>query len=77
MYIRDDIYYCDCCGQFYDIKTDRRVELNLDDYAESVPGFVRKVMADRERIASQPNRTTHVMRRRKSKSSRGFGKFKR
>lgn len=75
-YVRDDIYYCGCCAQFYDIQTDELVELNLEDYAQAAPGFIRKVMADRERIASQPNRRPHVMKRRKPKSSKGFGKSK-
>jgi hypothetical protein len=44
-YIREDIYYCSGCGQFFDELTDKRLEIS---YAEMPAEFAIQVMSDRQ-----------------------------
>lgn len=67
-YIRDDIYYCSKCGQFYDRKTHVLVHV---PYTEMPAEFALKVMSDRQ----QPFRPCHAKRRanKARKDNQGFG----
>lgn len=69
-YIRDDIYYCSGCGQFFDNKTDRQVEVS---YTEMPADFALEVMKDRQNVS----KACHTQKRAKKRSrpqNRGFGK---
>lgn len=61
-YTRDDIYYCDCCGFFYDRITDKLVHVGL----EELPAvFALEVMADRQK--SDRGKQLQLKRLRKPK----------
>lgn len=68
IYIREDIYYCSKCGHFYDIKTDRLVDV---PYTEMTAEFAMKVMRDRQ----VPFRPCHARNRARKarKTDKGFG----
>ena len=44
IYSRDDIYYCPCCGLFYDIKTHSEVQVPFEELPIE---FAIQVMRDR------------------------------
>lgn len=63
-YQRDDIYYCDCCAEFYDIKTHELVNLKISD----IPlDMALLVLAARKKLKG--NNHHHPKTRRKH---RGF-----
>jgi len=63
---RDDIYYCDCCAEFYDIKTHELVNLKISD----IPlDMALLVLAARQKLKG--NNHHHPKTRRKP---RGFGR---
>ena len=68
-YLRDDIYYCPGCGEFFDEVTDKLVDV---PYTEIPADFALEVMATRKR----PFRSCHVRRgvKRVKKTWRGFAK---
>ena len=67
-YIRDDIYYCKGCGQFFDLVTDKLIEV---PYSEMPADFALRVMNDRQ----QPFKPCHTRRRGKAKkTAKGFDK---
>lgn len=68
-YLRDDIYYCPGCGEFFDELTDKLVEV---PYTEMPADFALEVMSVRQR----PFRSCHAKRRvkRVKKTWRGFAK---
>jgi hypothetical protein len=63
-YMRDDIYYCECCGVFYDRKTHETVNVGLHEIPAD---FALEVMADRQQNAARKQR-------RERSKSRGFSK---
>lgn len=66
-YIRDDIYYCSCCGDFYNRYTHLRMEV---PYTQMPADFALKVMEDRQKLSDK------AQARRKDKQDRkakGFG----
>ena len=65
-YERDDIYYCDCCASFYDIDTNKRVDINLCDLPTD---FAGQVLDDRIKLENIKQRSTNTRRQ-----PRGFGK---
>ena len=44
-YVRDDVYYCECCGKFYNRKTHLTVDIPLTDLPAD---FAIEVMVDRQ-----------------------------
>lgn len=56
MYQRDDIYYCDCCAEFYHSKTNQRVEIQ---FSEMPARFAAEVKARRVKLSKQKNRKSH------------------
>lgn len=67
-YIRNDIYYCSDCGQFYKELTDQQVEV---PYSEMPAEFALKVMNHRKRPS---NRCHGIKRKPKPKQQgKGFG----
>ena len=70
MYTRNDIYYCECCGKFYNQTTEQEVEVSLDELIE-YPDFRVQVERDRKRTG----RGSHLKKAKGAqKSARGFGK---
>ncbi len=70
MYARDDIFYCNCCGYFYQEVTEARVEVSLDELIE-YPDFLAMVKADRKRLG----RGAHLKKAKDAqKSAKGFAK---
>ncbi len=69
-YQRDDIYLCPGCGQFYDIDTDKLVEIPYWDMPAS---FALEVMSIRKKQFNP----CHARRRSKFTKVRGqgFGKL--
>lgn len=69
-YQRDDIYYCNGCGRFYDNLTDKLVHVELWELPAE---FALEVMADRQQ------RYTFCHARKRAKAikvkGRGFGKL--
>lgn len=59
-YDRDDIYYCNCCASFYDIKTHKLVDINLYDLPIE---FAGQVLDDRMRLDGIKQRSTKIRRR--------------
>jgi hypothetical protein len=60
-YLRDDIYFCECCGYFFDIQTNKLVDVPL----ETIPAEVAiEVMTFRQGVKNRP----HTRKKRK-----GFG----
>lgn len=71
-YLRDDIYYCDCCGEFHDSKTDQPVDVPL----HTLPAdFALLVMQHRQTISNPTHRTVTRRRRPKQRKRNGFGKW--
>lgn len=69
-YIRNDIYYCRGCGQFFDDLTDKLVEVS---YTEMPAEFALEVMKDRQK-ASKVCHSQKRAKRRSRPQNRGFGK---
>lgn len=57
MYQREDIYYCDCCAEFYDLKTNQKVEV---EFSEMPVCFAAQVRKKRQKLAKQKNRRPHT-----------------
>lgn len=67
-YMRDDIYYCPDCGQFFDEQTQKLIEVL---YTEMPTDFAGRVMQDRK----NPSNKCHSQQRRRKGSnakSKGF-----
>lgn len=64
-YMRDDIYYCECCGAFYDRQTHEVVHIGLHEIPAD---FALEVMQDRQQNAMKKQQ------REQRKRSRGFAK---
>jgi len=65
-YQRDDIYYCSCCAEFYDIKTHELVNLKISD----IPlDMALLVMDARQKLKGNNHRSTKTRRK-----PRGFGR---
>jgi len=64
-YMRDDIYYCNCCGVFYDRQTHETVNVGLHEIPADL---ALEVMADRQQNAARKQR------REQRKQSKGFSK---
>lgn len=70
LYERDDIFYCPGCGNFFDIATEKQVEVDLNTLSDR--NFVASVMRDRKKA----KRCTHLKKARPNKQAspkRGFG----
>lgn len=67
-YIREDIYYCSGCAQFFDELTDKLVEVS---YKEMPTDFAEQVKRDRQR----KSKCGHSRRKPKWKKppANGFG----
>lgn len=66
-YLRDDIYICPECGQFFDCLSDVLVEV---PYSEMPADFAIEVMS----IRKKPSACRHKVRRsKKSKPGKGKG----
>ncbi len=65
-YIRDDIYFCEGCGQFFDIETDKLVEV---PYWEMPAQWALTVMEIRKRKI----KPCHVAKRSKAVKVKGKG----
>lgn len=63
-YMRDDIYFCEGCGEFYDIETDRLVEI---PYWEIPAQFALTVMEIRKRQVNP----CHIAKRAKATRIKG------
>lgn len=63
-YTCDDIYYCSCCGEFYNRYTHLRVEV---PYEEMPADFALKVMEDRQKLShkAQARRKARIDRKNK------------
>lgn len=60
-YIRNDIYYCPGCGEFFDDQTDKLVQI---PYSDIPADFAVRVMSDRQKQF----KTCHAQRRAKKRS---------
>ncbi len=67
-YIRNDIYYCKGCGQFFDELTDEQVEIA---YSEMPADFAIQVMSDRQ--LSRGFCHPRWRKRKPKKTWKGFG----
>ena len=68
-YLMDDVYYCPCCGEFYDIKTHALVTVDLS----TIPAvFALEVMNDRQAATRKPHGTVKIRRRPQRAKSKGF-----
>lgn len=67
IYSRDDIYYCPCCGLFYDIKTHSEVQVPFEELPIE---FAIQVMTDRQKAGQGK----HKSRRKPKRSTKGFGR---
>lgn len=65
-YIRDDIYYCPGCGQFFDEITDKLVDV---PYSEMPADFALQVMDDRQKAS----KGCHRQKRKRPKKDQGKG----
>lgn len=65
-YQRDDIYYCDCCAEFYDIKTHELVNLKISD----IPLDMALLVMDARKKRKVNNHRSPNPRRK----PRGFGR---
>ena len=62
---RADLYYCECCGVFYDRQTHETVAVGLHEIPAD---FALEVMADRQQNAARKQR------REERRQSKGFAK---
>lgn len=70
VYERDDIYYCECCGEFHDTETDQRVDIPLHELAAD---FALLVMEHRQSIGNRKHKTVVKRRRPSKRKGNGFG----
>lgn len=66
-FLRDDIYYCGCCGKFFSDVTDEEVKVPFE---EMPAALAIQVMTDRQNSEKDDYKTQRTTRR----SPRGFGK---
>jgi hypothetical protein len=66
-FLRDDIYYCNCCGKFFSEMTDEEVQVPFE---EMPAALAIQVMADRQNSEKDDYKTQRSSRRK----PRGFGK---
>lgn len=60
MYLRDDIYFCDCCAQFFDIKIDQPVDV---PYSEMPAEFAVDLMQYRATLGNKQHKKKRKKRR--------------
>ncbi len=65
-FLRDDIYYCGCCGKFFSDVTDEEVKVPFE---EMPAALAIQVMSDRQNAEKDDYRDQRTTRR----SPRGFG----
>lgn len=58
-YLRDDIYFCDCCAQFYDCVTHKVVDVKYDEMPAEV---ALNLMCYRQLLASFIKKPKHKRR---------------
>ncbi len=54
MYQRDDIYWCECCGEFYAEKTDQKVDVDLSEMSTE---FAARITKRRAELAKKKRRS--------------------
>lgn len=67
-YIRNDIWYCPGCGEFFDEATGKLVEV---PYLDMPAEFAMRVMSDRQRKSKTCHAGKRVKKRTRPKN--GFG----
>jgi len=70
-YQRDDIYYCECCGEFHDTETDKRIDVPLHELPAD---FALLVMEHRQSIGNRKHKTVVKRRKQKEQKRNGFGR---
>jgi hypothetical protein len=56
MYIRDDIYLCNCCYQFFNVNTRQRVDV---PYTEMPAELAMQLMINRATLANKKAKKKH------------------
>lgn len=60
-----DLYYCECCAEFYQRETHKRVDVGLHEIPAD---FALEVMTDRQQNAARK------LRREQRRRPKGFGR---
>jgi hypothetical protein len=58
MYIRDDIYLCTCCCQFFNVNTRERVDV---PYTEMPAELAMELMINRAVLANKKAKKKHLV----------------
>lgn len=71
-YLRDDVYYCECCGEFYNTFTDAPVDIDLSTVPNDFADLVREHREMLEEEPLPPSTVRSVEKTARRRNSKGF-----